>query len=83
MLGVEVVLDFGLWSRDERSAMRQAAAAVGAAVEIRYLHLEPEEQRRRIDRGMPAEPDASWDMSDDELAKRPRSASSTSPHAAE
>lgn len=28
-LGTNVVLDFGLWSRDERSALRQAAADVG------------------------------------------------------
>ena len=27
-LGTNVVLDFGLWSRDERSALRQAAADV-------------------------------------------------------
>jgi len=30
-LGTNVVLDFGLWSRDERSALRQAAAEVGLA----------------------------------------------------
>ena len=30
-LGVDVVIDFGLWSRDERSALRQAAADRGAA----------------------------------------------------
>ena len=29
-LGTNVVLDFGLWSRDERSALRQAAADIGA-----------------------------------------------------
>ena len=30
-LGTNVVVDFGLWSRDERSALRQAAAASGRA----------------------------------------------------
>ena len=31
-LGINVVIDFGLWSRDERSALRQAAADRGARV---------------------------------------------------
>src|ERR687890_2323633 len=33
-LGTNVVLDFGLWSREERSALRQAAADRGAVVEM-------------------------------------------------
>jgi hypothetical protein len=49
-LGINVVIDFGLWSRDERSALRQAAAAIGAAVVIRYFELPPAEQRERLDR---------------------------------
>src|SRR3954454_19302206 len=36
-LGNDVVLDYGLWSRDERSALRQAAKDVCALVEMRYL----------------------------------------------
>ena len=38
-LGNNVVIDFGLWSRDERSALRQAAADRGAMVEMRYFDL--------------------------------------------
>ncbi len=38
-LGTNVVLDFGLWSRDERSALRQAAADLGAIVTLRYFEL--------------------------------------------
>lgn len=49
-LGVDVVIDFGLWSRDERSALRQAAFDRGATVELRYVELAREEQRRRLDR---------------------------------
>ncbi|MBX9246756.1 ATP-binding protein [Actinotalea ferrariae] len=67
-LGVDVVLDFGLWSRDERSALRQAAADVGAAVELRYCALSPEEQRRRLDRREAEEPHTTWPISDEELA---------------
>ena len=48
-LGINVVIDFGLWGRDERSALRQAAADRGAMVEMRYFELTPAEQRRRLD----------------------------------
>lgn len=67
-LGVDVVVDFGLWSREERTALRQAAADVGARVEIRYLALDPAEQRRRLDRRHADEPHTTWHMSDEDLA---------------
>lgn len=67
-LGVDAVVDFGLWSRDERAALRQAAADRGADVEIRYLALEPDEQRRRLDSRQAAEPHTTWPMTDAELA---------------
>ena len=66
-LGVSVVLDFGLWSRDERSALRQAAADVGAAVVLRYFELDPAEQRRRLDRRQAEAPHTTWPMTDAEL----------------
>ncbi|MBN1092275.1 ATP-binding protein [Blastococcus sp. TML/M2B] len=67
-LGINVVIDFGLWSREERSALRQAAADLGAAVEMRYCELTPSEQRRRLDRRQAEEPHTTWHMSDEELA---------------
>lgn len=67
-LGVNVVIDFGLWSRDERSALRQAAADLGAAVQLLYVSLPPAEQRRRLDRRHAEEPHTTWHMSDEELA---------------
>lgn len=67
-LGVDVVLDFGLWSREERSALRQAAADLGAAVEMRYCSCAPVELRRRLDRRAAEEPHTTWPMTDDELA---------------
>ena len=45
-LGVNVVVDYGLWGRDERSALRQAAADLGAVVQLRYFDITPAEQRR-------------------------------------
>lgn len=67
-LGVNVVIDYGLWSRDERSALRQAAADRGAAVEMHYFELDPEEQRRRLDERQTQAPHTSWPMSHEELA---------------
>lgn len=67
-LGVSVVIDFGLWGRDERSALRQAAADLGVAVELRYFELPPDEQRRRLDRRLAEAPHTTWHISDEDLA---------------
>ncbi|MDG4801326.1 ATP-binding protein [Micromonospora sp. WMMD980] len=67
-LGANVVIDFGLWSRDERSALRQAAADVGAAVELHYFVVTAAEQRIRVDRRQAEAPHTTWPMSDEELA---------------
>jgi predicted kinase len=66
--GTDVVIDFGLWSRDERSALRQAAADRGAAVQIHYLEVDAAEQRRRLDTRQAQAPHTTWPMSDEELA---------------
>jgi predicted kinase len=68
-LGLDVVVDFGLWSRDERSALRQAAADRGANVELLLLRLGPAEQRRRLDRRQAEEPHTTWQMADEQLAE--------------
>jgi predicted kinase len=68
-LGTNVVIDFGLWSRDERSALRQAAADRGAEVVLRYFEVTPAEQRRRLDQRQAEAPHTTWPMSDEELAE--------------
>ena len=68
-LGVSVVIDFGLWSRDERSALRQAAGDLGAAVVIRYFELTPAEQRKRLDQRLEEAPHETWPISDQELGE--------------
>lgn len=68
-LGVNAVIDYGLWSRDERSALRQAAADRGAAVEMHYFELNPAEQRRRVEERQARAPHTVWPMSDMELAE--------------
>ena len=67
-LGTSVVVDFGLWGRDERSALRQAAADRGVAVVMHYLEVPPAEQRRRLDQRLADEPHSTWPISDEELA---------------
>jgi len=66
-LGNNVVIDYGLWGRDERSALRQAAADLGARVKMLYFELTPAEQARRIAQRQAEAPDTSWLMSDEEL----------------
>ena len=66
-LGLNVVIDLGLWSRDERSALRQAAADRDAALETHYLEVSAFEQRRRLDQRLTVEPHTTWHISDQEL----------------
>jgi predicted kinase len=68
-LGNNVVIDYGLWGRDERSALRQAAADRGAMVEMRYFELPRAEQRTRLDRRQAEAPHTTWPISDEELAE--------------
>lgn len=66
-LGTNVVIDFGLWSREERSALRWAGADVGAAVQMLYCELPRDEQRRRLDARLAERPQDTWPISDAEL----------------
>jgi predicted kinase len=65
-LGVDVVLDFGLWGRDERSALRWIADRLGVRTQVVYLPVTYEEQRRRIRRRYADEP-GQFQMDDAEL----------------
>jgi predicted kinase len=47
-LGTNVVLDFGFWSRDERSSLRWLARSVGASCQVVYLPVDPATQIERI-----------------------------------
>lgn len=48
LLDVNVVLEFGFWSREERSYFRAEAEALGARVELHYLNVDIEELWRRL-----------------------------------
>src|SRR5919109_962252 len=47
-LGTNVVLDFGLWGRDERSALRWLARSVGAKSNTIYVPVDRATQIERI-----------------------------------
>ncbi len=46
--GTNVVIDWGVWAREERDALREAARSVGASVELRWLDASADELWRRI-----------------------------------
>ena len=66
-LRLSVVLDFGLWSCDERSALRWMAASVGASCEVVYLPVDREVQWSRIRRRWESAPERTFAMAEEEL----------------
>lgn len=46
--GNNVVVEWGTWAREERDALRDAAKAIRAAVELRYVSADADELWQRI-----------------------------------
>ncbi len=68
-LGTNVVLDFGVWSWDERSALKYLAAREGAVCELVYLHISPEEQKKRLEARFSIARSSTFVMTDEHLAE--------------
>jgi predicted kinase/streptomycin 6-kinase len=68
-LGTSVVLDFGLWSRDERSALRWLATSAGASCQVIYLPVDKDVQRTRIARRQASAPHETFPMTEADLDK--------------
>jgi predicted kinase len=66
-LGTSVVLDFGLWSRDERSALRWLGRSAGAACQVIYLPVDETVQRARVAHRQAATPHQTFPMSGADL----------------
>ena len=47
-LGMNVILDYGLWAREEREDFRQRAKCLGASSEVHFLDVPKEELLRRL-----------------------------------
>ena len=66
-LGICVVLDYGLWGRDERSALRWLARSAGAACQLVYLPVDKPVQLARIARRQEKTPHQTFPMSEAEV----------------
>jgi predicted kinase len=69
VVGTNVVLDFGFWGLDERSALRWLGTSVGAAVEVVYVPVDEATQRQRVGERFFARPEQTFPMSDSDLAR--------------
>jgi predicted kinase len=67
--GRSCILDFGLWSREERDALRLRARAQGVRVELHVLDVEPDELLRRIDERYVDAPHTTAEISAEQLAE--------------
>jgi predicted kinase len=68
-LGANVVLDFGLWGRDERSALRWLAASAGASCRVVYLPVADDVQRARIAHRQATAPHTTFPMAEDDIGE--------------
>jgi len=67
-VGTDVVLDFGLWGRDERSALRWLATSVGAPCRVVYLPVDEDVQRARIAHRQATAPHTTFPMAEPDIA---------------
>ena len=63
-LGTSVILDFGFWSRDERSSLRWLAAAAGASCQVVYVPVDRGTQLARIAHRAERTPEQTYPMSE-------------------
>jgi predicted kinase len=63
-LGISVVVDFGLWGRDERSALRWLARSAGASSRLVYLPVGKDVQLARIAHRQATAPCQTFPMSE-------------------
>lgn len=66
-LGVNVVLDFGLWSREERSALCWLATSAGASCQVIYLPVDKDIQRARVAHRQATAPHTTFPMTEADI----------------
>ncbi|MEV7025454.1 ATP-binding protein [Kitasatospora sp. NPDC093558] len=66
-LGTDVVVDYGCWSRDERSAIRWLAEAEAARFHMVYLPVDDATQRARIAHRWATAPDETFPMTEADI----------------
>jgi predicted kinase len=67
VLGIDVVLEFGFWSREERRAFRAQAEALGAQVALHYLAASRDELWARLSKRNASLPPGTFSVSEAEL----------------
>jgi predicted kinase len=65
--GINVILDFGVWSKEERSSLRFLAHEQGAECELVYATVDHDEQLRRVAARSETDPDTTVVISEDDL----------------
>ncbi|WP_425825972.1 AAA family ATPase [Streptomyces fractus] len=68
-VGTDVVLDFGCWTRDERSAIRWLVTSEGASFHLVYVPVDHATQRARVAHRQATTPDQTFPMSEAELLR--------------
>jgi predicted kinase len=66
-LGVNVVLEFGFWGREERERFRSEAEALGARVELHYLEVGRDELWARLSKRNANLPQGTFQVTDEQL----------------
>ena len=66
-LGLNVILDFGFWTRKEREDFRSRAAALGASSEIYFLDIPRDELTRRMTRRREDLPPHTFHVTEEQL----------------
>ncbi len=67
VLGVDVVLEYGFWSRAERTYFRIQAEALGARVELCYLDVDRDELWARLSRRNANLPPGTFEVTEQQL----------------
>ncbi len=67
--GLNVVLDYGVWAKDERTALRWLASTAGAECKLMYLAIDEAEHRDRVSRRFTTAPETTFPMTEDDLAE--------------
>ena len=67
VLGVDVVLEYGFWSREERTFFRKEAEDLGAKVELCYLDVSREELWARLSRRNADLPPGTFPVTEEQL----------------
>lgn len=72
-LGTSAILDFGLWGRDERSALVWLAESLGARASVQYLEVDEATQLKRANARFATAPHTTFEMTTELLEQWRRS----------